>query len=72
MTSLSQRIAVQVEAGWEFNLRDGWRKWFFTYEGSIIRAHRLKKCYWPHAWVRVFGFWLGAGFMYISLEKIND
>ena len=72
MNDLAKRLAFQIEAGWEFNLRDGWRKWLFCAEGSIIRGRRLKKCFWPHGWVRVLGFWFGMGFMYVSLEKIDD
>lgn len=70
MTSLAKRVAFQVECGWEFNLNDGWRKWLFCVNYSVIRAHRLKICFWPHAWVRVLGFWFGVGFMYVSLDSI--
>lgn len=66
-----KRLSFQVEAGWEFNLHDGWSGWAFCFNSSLIRGYRLKKCFWPHAWLRVLGFWVGIGFMYVSTEKID-
>lgn len=71
MNSLAQRIAFQVEVGFEFTLRDGFKAWLFTWRAELVRGHRLKKCWWPHAWVRVLGFWFGIGFMYVSNEGID-
>lgn len=72
MTSLAQRVAFQIEAGWEFNLSEGWHKWILCVNGSIIRGRRLKKCWWPHGWIRVLGFWFGIGFMYVSTKGIDE
>lgn len=69
--SLAQRVAFQVEAGFEFTLRDGLKAWLFTWRAELVRGYRLKKCWWPHGWVRICGFWFGIGFMYVSLERID-
>lgn len=69
--SLAKRLAFQVEAGFEFTMRDGLKAWLFTWRAECIRDYKLKKCFWPHAWLRVLGFWMGIGFMYVSTESIS-
>ncbi len=66
---LLHRITFQIETGWEFNLNDGWLAWIFTWRAEIVREHKRKKCFWPHAWLRVFGLWIGVGFFYSYVRE---
>ena len=71
INSLAKRLAFKVGIGFELTLRDGLKAWLFTCRAECIRGYRLKKCFWPHVWLRIIGFWVGIGFMYVSTESID-
>ncbi len=64
--SFSSRFAFEVQLRFCFNKADYLilRRWFIDWEFAFQRINKGKKCYWPHAWVRVLGVDFGAGIYY--------
>jgi hypothetical protein len=70
--SFNSRFAFDVELRFGFNKADYviLRHWFIDWEFAFRRINKGRKCYWPHAWVRVLGASFGAGIYY--QPKLND
>ncbi len=71
MNQLLNRIGAGVEISWSFNLKDqgSVRQWVIAGHAEIIRKHHGRNVFWPHAWVRLFGLLLGAGFCFVEISE---
>ena len=63
---LDLRVGAGFEVGWEFNIVSAltWRRWALTCEIDCSRESKGFRCFWPRFFVRVLGFYVGAGFCY--------
>lgn len=46
------------------------RKWLIDGKASVCRVHKQRRCWWPHAWVQILGFELGAG-IYVDAGPLS-
>lgn len=42
------------------------RKWLIDLGGDLTRVHKGRRCFWPHGWIHLIGFQVGAG-IYVDL-----
>jgi len=63
---LHERFGFQIEVSFGFSMRETLtlRRWFIHADWALNRLHWGRKCFWPCAWVRILGLFIGVGFYY--------